>query len=172
MRPELKYGLWAGLAMCGWILVEFALGFHTTNFAAGAYSNWGIEFIFVIMLYRLMRQRLISLQRYWLPVWEAMLYGFFASLTAALVLFVFIIFYKFLLNPTWLDMQLEWKVARLRAEGISEADIREQLRFLRDAYSPIGIALTVPLYAAGGAAFSAIAALWLNWRRKELPEIN
>ena len=172
MRPELKYGLWAALALCDWTLLEFALGFHTTRLAVGQYTNWGIEVIFAVMLYRLLQQRLHSLQRYWLPVWEAMLYGLLASLVAALVFYIFLNLYKFFLNPSWLDLQLEWKVARLRAAGTDEAAIREKLAVLRQAYTPVGLALFVPLYALGGAAFSALLSLWLNWRHKEIPRVG
>ncbi len=172
MRPELIYGLWAALAMSGWSLLEFALGLHTTRLGLGRYTNWGIEVIFAVMLYRLMQQRLHSLQRYWLPVWEAMLYGLLASLTAALGFYVFLSLYKFFLNPSWLDLQLEWKVAQLRAAGTDEAVIREKLALLRQAYSPVGLALFVPVYALGGAAFSACVSLWLNWRHQELPKLD
>ena len=168
MRPELKYGLWAALALCSWTLLEFALGCHTTRLGLGQYTNWGTEAIFAVMLYRLMQQRLASLQRYWLPVWEAMLYGLLASLVAALVFYIFLNFYKFFLNPSWLDLQLEWKVARLRAAGTAEPEIREQLAILRLAYTPVGLAMFVPLYALGGAAFSAVVSLWLNWRHNEI----
>ncbi|MGH6630621.1 MAG: hypothetical protein ACREB3_12885 [Burkholderiales bacterium] len=156
--------------MSGWSLLEFALGLHTTRIGLGRYTNWGIEVIFAVMLYRLMQQRLHSLQRYWLPVWEAMLYGLLASLTAALGFYVFLSLYKFYLNPSWLDLQLEWKVAQLRAAGTDEAVIREKLALLRQAYSPVGLALFVPVYALGGAAFSACVSLWLNWRHQELPK--
>jgi len=167
MKPELKYGLTAGLAMSGWMLVEFGLGLHTTRLAARHYTDWVTDLIPVVMLYLLLKRRVDSRDRYWLPAWEGMLHGLVASFIAALAYYIFLNVYQYFLNPSWVDDQLAWKVAQLRAAGAAETDIRNQITALRNAYGPIGLALYVPAYTVLGGCVSALITLWLNWRHKE-----
>lgn len=167
MRPELKYGIAAGLAMGGWMLVEFWLGLHTTRLDARQYTSWVTDFIPAVMLYLLLKRRVDSPDRYWLPAWEGMLHGLLASFVAALVFYLFLNFYQYFLNPSWVNDQLEWKVAHLRTTGMAEADIRKQIVALRQANGPVGLALYIPAYTLLGGCLSALITLWLNWRHKE-----
>jgi len=167
MKPELKYGIVAGLAMGGWMLLEFWFGFHTTRMDARQFTGWVTDLIPTVMLYLLLKRRLESNDRYWLPAWEGMLHGLFASFVAALVFYVFLNVYQYFVNPSWVDSQLEWKVAHLRAAGATETDIRKQIVALRQANGPIGLALYIPAYTLLGGCVSALITLWLNWRHKE-----
>jgi hypothetical protein len=168
VKPELKYGLLAGLAMSAWLLIEFWFGLHTTRLAARQYTNWVPDVIPVVMLYLLLKRRIISQNRYWLPAWEGMLHGLFASFFAALVYYIFLNYYQYFLNPTWVDNQLDWKVAYLRTAGATETDIRRQIVAMRQAFGPIGLALYIPAYTLLGGCVSALITLWLNWRQKEV----
>ena len=172
MRAELKYGLVAGLLMSAWMLVEHLCGLHTVHLGAAQYTGVVGDIIPIVMLYLLLKHQLTALQRYWLPVWEGMLYGLAASLAAALVFYIFINAYKFFLNPGWVDLQLEWRVAQLRAAGTVEPDIQRKIVSLRYAYGPVGLALTVPVFTLVGAGFAALLTLWLNWRHKETPPVG
>lgn len=167
MRAELKYGLVAGLLMNAWMLIEHVFGVHTVHLSAARYTGIVGDLIPVVMLYLLLKHQIAALQRYWLPLWEGMLYGFAASLAAALVFYIFLNAYKFFINPSWVDLQLEWRVAEMRAAGATEAHIREKLVALRTAFGPVGLALTVPVFVLAGGAVSAFITLWLNWRQKE-----
>jgi hypothetical protein len=172
MRPELKYGIGAGLAMGGWMLVEFWLGLHSTRLDARQYTSWVTDLIPVIMLYYLLKRRIATHRRYWLPAWEGMLHGVLASLFAALVYYIFLNLYQRYVNPAWVDNQLEWKVAHLRAAGVPEAEVRKQITALRQANGPIGLALYIPAYTVLGGCVSALLTLWLNWRQKESVEVG
>lgn len=166
MKPELKYGLIAGGAMSAWMLVEFQLGLHTTRIAFGHYTAWVTDLIPVVMLYFLLKHRFALLQKDWVPAWQGMLYGLLASVTFALVFYIFLNLYQYFVNPAWVDYQLEWKVARLRAAGAAETEIRQQIVALRQAYGPVGLALYVPAYTVLGGCVSVLVTLWLNWGRK------
>ncbi|HVT71689.1 MAG TPA: DUF4199 family protein [Lacunisphaera sp.] len=173
MRRELKYGLLAGLAMIAWTLAEYALGLHNAHFALGRYTGWGTEAILLLMLWRVTQARFAALDRYWMPAWDGMLHGLLAGLAAGLVYYMFLSLYVTLINPEWIDLSLEWQVARMRAAGESELAVRGFVRSFRWMAGPIGLAvLTAGLYAALGAVFSGLVTIWLNLRRKEPPPVD
>ncbi len=168
MRPELKYGLLAGTAMSGWVLVEHGLGLHTRHFGIAQYTGWMTVLILLVTLHLLLRRQITRLNRYWLPVWEGVLYGTLASLVAAMVFYMFLVLYLFVIHPAWPDLYLEWQVARYRAAGLSEQQIGEFARFFRWTVSPTGLAaVTLMLYTVGGMLASSVLTLWVNWRHKE-----
>lgn len=172
MRVELRYGIVAGLLMSGWMLLEHLFGLHTRHLAAAQYTGIVGDLIPAAMLFLLLKHKLAALKRYWLPLWEGMLYGLLASLVAALVFFVFLNLYKFFLNPSWVDLQLDWRVADLRAAGRPEAAIQQTIVRLRSAYSPLGLVLNVLVFSLAGGAVSALITLWLNWRHKEFAQVG
>jgi len=173
VKPELKYGLAAGVAMIAWTLTEFALGIHQTRFALGKFTGWGSEVILLVMLWRLLRLKFATLNRYWLPAWEGMLYGALASFVAGLVFYMFLTVYVNFINPEWPDLYLEWQVAQMRAVGESEPAVRAFVRSVRWMTGPVGLAsLTIGLYTLLGGALAAILSLWLNLRQKEPPPIG
>jgi hypothetical protein len=96
-----------------------------------------------------------------------MLHGLVASFVAALVFYICLNLYHYYVNPSWVDNQLDWKVAHLRAAGVTETDIRKQIVALRQANGPVGMMLYIPAYTVLGACVSAIITLWLNWRHTE-----
>ena len=170
MRPELKYGLVAGLGMSGWTLLEHVLGFHTRRLDLGEITSWGTLVILAASLYFLLRHHLVAGRRYWLPAWESVLYGALASLVAAMVFYIFQGLYHTFLNREWVDLYLEWKVAQKRAAGVGEEEIRAFARSVRWQCSPAGLAvMTLGLHTLFGGLLSAMLSLWLNWRHVEKP---
>jgi len=173
VKPELKYGLLAGAAMIAWTLLEYAAGVHHTRLALGNYTAWGPEVILLLMLWRLLRLKFATLNRYWLPAWEAGWYGATASLVAGLVFYIFLNVYVARINPEWPDLHLEWRVAQMRAGGESEQTIRLFVRNFRWSLGPVGLAVfTVGLFTLLGGTVSAILSLWLNLRHKEPPDVG
>ncbi len=170
MRPELNYGLLAGAAMSGWVLIEYALGLHTRHFGLAQSTGWVTVLILLTILHVFLRRQITRLNRYWLPVWEGVLHGTFMSLVAALVFYVFLALYLFIIHPAWPDHYLEWQVARYREAGLPEKQIGEFARFFRWTVSPAGLAaVTLGLYTVGGLLASSVLTLWVNWRHKEKP---
>ncbi len=168
MRPELKYGLLAGAAMSGWVLLEYGLGLHTRHFGIAQYTGWMTEIILLVALHLLLRRRIARLNRYWLPVWEGVLCGTVMSLVAAIVFYVFLAIYLFIIHPAWPDRYLTWQLARYRDAGLTEERLQEFARFFRWTVSPGGLAtITLLLYTVGGMLVSSVLTLWVNWRHKE-----
>jgi Protein of unknown function (DUF4199) len=143
MNLTVKYGLIAGLGVCGWMLLEHALGFHTTRFTAGEYSGYFSSLIPFGALYALLRKRQQLANDHPLPLGPSVRAGITASLVAALIVYGFMMLYNHLLNPGWIDAALEWKVGQWRAQGTSESDIREQILVFRHLNSPRGLLLSI-----------------------------
>jgi hypothetical protein len=163
-----KYGLIAAAGMSAWMLAEYALGLHTTRFSLGYYTSWGTEIIFVAVLWRLLHGQLYQANRTWLPVWQGLLQGLFASLVAAMGFYVFLSLYLHFLNPEYPDLMLEWQVGQMRAAGKPEDEIRQMARGFRWSMSALGLPVTVfGAYLLIGFIASPLLTLWLNWRRKQ-----
>lgn len=169
----MKYGLLAGTGMSGWMLVEYALGLHTTHIALSQYADWGTEVILLIALWFLLRRRLLEPGCYWLPVWKGVLHGMVASLIAGLVFCTFLNFYLRFINPEWSFHSLSWRVSEMRAAGESEEVIRQTAQSFNWSITPLGLVFyAIGGYAVLGALASSVLTLWLNWRRKEIARVR
>jgi hypothetical protein len=168
MKPEFRWGLYAGGAMSAWVLLEYALGLHTRHLALGEFTHWGTEVILCAALFFLLRHQLAGRGRSWLPVWEGVLRGGGASLVAAVFLYCFTAVYVFMIHPDWPDLVLARNVGLMRAEGVPEPVIREHARAFRWGFTPSGLAVSViGFYSLVGVVASSLLTLWLNWRHKE-----
>lgn len=166
MRPELKYGLFAGFATCLWILAEYALGLHTRRLDLWQYTDAASFLVFAVPMWRMLRLRQAELgPGAALPLWEALLRAMSLSLVAVLVIYVFMVAYTRFINPAWVDTVLDWKVARWRAAQESEESIRQQIAAYRNLHTPAGMAamllLTTPLL---GGILAIFLTVWLNLR--------
>ncbi len=168
MRPELKYGLIAGLSMSLWLLLEFLLGLHGQHIEISAYTNWGTESILIVTLWFFLRHKLTTPYRYWLPVWQGLLFGMLTGLIAGMVTYIYYSFYLQYLNPEWPDLYINWQVAQLRAEPISEEKVLVFARSFRWSVTPLGLVThIIGLNTLLGGLVSCVLTLWLNWRNKE-----
>ncbi len=165
----MKYGLLGGAGVCLWILAEYLLGFHTTRLAIGEYSGYFSSLIPLVALWRLLRLR----QREYGPLFKVargLRSGLFASLLTGALVYCFLVFYNFQINPGWLEQALTWKVAQWRAAHVTEEEIRAQITFYRNANSPTGLlAATLAGQMLLGAFLSAGLSLLFIWRDKTTP---
>ena len=163
MKPEYKYGLITGAVVCLWTLAEFMLGFHTTHSSLGEYSGYFSAVIPLITLTLLLR----SLQATQGPLTlrRGLGAGLLASFIAALLVYSFLLIYNHFIDPGWIDVALDGKVGLLRARGVSEVAIRQEIVSFRRMNGPLGLAVAIlggmPLM---GGSFSVIITLVL--RRK------
>jgi hypothetical protein len=168
MSPETKYGLFAGFGTCVWMLLEYALGLHTRYLDLWQYTDACSTLVLIVSLYLLLRKRRTDLPpgtivSLWRPIGSAVL----ASLVAACIIYVFTTAYSLWINPGWVDAVLNWKVAKWRAAGMAEAEIRQQITAYRWTHGPIGSAVALlvstPLF---GAIIAIFATVWLNLRAR------
>ncbi len=165
MKPELKYGLIAGVGVCLWIMGEFLLGFHTTRLEIGAYSGYFSCIIPLVTLFVMLKGKRDRTPGGHLAYWPAIKSGLHAAFISGAIIYAFMVVYGNFINPGWLDQALDWRVARLRAGGVAETAIREEIKVYRQLNSPVGCLISI---VAGttvmGGIFSAGLALLLRRR--------
>jgi hypothetical protein len=173
MRPEFKFGLGAGLVWWLWMAIELALGFHSTRLQAGEYSSWMLEVIQFGMIVLLLRatHRQLPLGR--LEPWDAALKSLVVSAIFAALVFIGMIACVDFIDPDRLMRMLTWKVAQMRAAGVSEESLRTYIVATRQAYSPLGLArscfVITPLV---GAVMGVLICIALNsrWEKANLAQ--
>ena len=165
MKPELKYGLIIGTGVCLWIVLEHLLGFHGTRAGIGEYSGYFSCIIPLIALHLMLKAKAAAAPDGRLGLAQGVNSGLYASFVAALMVYLALVAYSQLVNPGWLDQVLDWKVARMRAQGLPETDIRQQIVMYRNAHSPAGlIATSLAASTLLGAVLSFGLTLWLRRR--------
>lgn len=166
MKPELKYGLIAGAGVCLWIMGEFLLGFHTTRLEIGAYSGYFSCLVPLVTLFVLLKSKRDQTPDGRLGLWPGIKSGLHAAFISGAIVYAFMVAYNHFINPGWLDLALDWRVAQLRADGIAETAIREEIKVYRQLNSPVGCLISI---VAGttvmGGIFSAGLTLLLRRRR-------
>ncbi|HRG55125.1 MAG TPA: DUF4199 domain-containing protein [Lacunisphaera sp.] len=139
MKPEIKYGLACGAALCAWIALEYLLGFHTTRPDLGAWTGLLSNLIPLVVLFLLLRKKRAALFDGRLSLGAGIGAGLLTSFVAALLVYCFLAGYTTYLNPTWIDQALEHKVALWRAEQVAEVEIQGRIVRYRGAYTPVGL---------------------------------
>ncbi len=167
MKSELKYGLVTGAILSLVLGAGYLLGSHGVRLALGKYGAVGSSVALVAMLVPLLRQKRAAAPDGRLSLVEGTSAGVFASLVAALVVCSLLFAYNRYINPDWLDNALDWRVARMRADGISELEIRREITLYRQTGSPPGLLATTML---GMAVMSVILSLVLTVNLRPRPE--
>lgn len=168
MRPELKYGLISGIGVCGWIMGEYLLGFHTTRLEIGAYSGYFSCLIPLATLFVLLKGKRDQSPDGRLNYWPALKSGLHAAFIAGAIVYGFMVVYNHFINPGWLDLALDWRVAQLRAGGIAETAIREEIKLYRQLNSPIGLLISIVAGTTvmGGIFSAGLTLLLRRWPRR------
>jgi hypothetical protein len=143
VKPELKYGLISGAAVCLWIGLEYLLGLHTTRPQLGTYTGLLSNLIPLTTLFLLLRAKRRRVYDGRLSLGAGIGAGLYASFVAALIVYSFLVVYTHFLNPLWIDQALEVKVAAWRAQSVAETDIQHQITRYRNAYTPVGLLGTI-----------------------------
>ena len=143
MKPELKYGLICGVAVCAWIGVSYALGFHTTRPEIGAHTGYLSNLIPLVTLFLLLRARRARVYDGHLSLGAGIGAGVYASFVAALIVYCGLVAYSQFINPAWIYQVLEVKVAAWRAQQVAETDIQERIKLYVESYTPENLAYSI-----------------------------
>lgn len=142
MKPELKYGLLGGAAVCLWIALEYALGFHTTRPEIGVYTGLLSNFILIGTLFALLQIKRSAIYDGRLSLAVGIRTGLVASFVASLLVYCSLAGYTHFINPMWVDQALEVKVAAWRLQSLAETEIQSRITLYRNAYTPAGLLWT------------------------------
>jgi len=130
MAPGLIFGLFTGIAAAAYVLLEFALGFHTARYDIGQYAD--------------MAQPVIPLLLLLLGIWKAA--GPTPSfgrrvLTGALITFIgaflatgFMVWYLKSLNPQYVDVVIAYERDKLLGTGMPDEIVVQNVNEMRLRY--------------------------------------
>lgn len=135
-RSDVYYGIACGSTMSAWVLIEYALGFHTTSLEIGQYSGF-VSFIFpiVFIFVAIHDRQSASLSK--ISWFDGINTGFRISFFAALFFTIFYIVYVNVINPEWLSATIEWQRKQLILSGASDDDIGKFMDQNRQMNSPL-----------------------------------
>jgi len=152
MSPEFKYGVTAGLGVSLWTFGEYALGWHTTHSVGGELAGYFSNLILLACLVLLFRRKRARAPQGRLSFASALGSGLATSFLAAMIVYGLMVVYGRWIDPDWVDNFLAAQVARMRADQISEIEIRRAITFFRNANSTAGLLATrlLALTVTGG----------------------
>jgi len=122
MNLEFRYGLLCGAGMSMWVLIEFALGFHTTSLEIGQYSGYFSIFIPVVVIYIALQGQQTALNVA-LPIKAGINTGFQIAIFSAAIFTLFMFFYNNYINPEWIDAMVGWQRKNLIMSGATDDEI-------------------------------------------------
>ncbi len=136
---EVTDGLFCGLAMSFWVLIEFFLGFHTTSFEIGLYRGYFSILLPIIFIFVALKEKQ-SQPNGILSINEGINVGFRTVLLSSIIFTVFLYFYNNHINPDWIERMAEWQrknlslvvQAMMRLEDLWNSTAFETLPLLRE----------------------------------------
>lgn len=146
------YGLLCGVLMSAWVLIEYALGFHTTALDIGQYSGFVTMAVPVVVIFIAVRERQLAARRR-ITFIEGINVGFRIALLSAFLFTLFIYFYNQYINPDWIERMVEWKRRQLILGGASNDEIARFLEQNRYVNTSIGQAVMEFISSTGIGVF-------------------
>lgn len=122
-KSEIKFALFAVLALAGWTLLAWRLGWHSDTFEHAQHAGKYGPAVFAICIWLAVRERRQRRQAGVIEFGEAFQTGMIVSAIAAFANGAFIAFYSRVLNPGWLQRAWEWQKAGLIAGGAKESEL-------------------------------------------------
>ncbi|MFA6455889.1 MAG: DUF4199 domain-containing protein [Bacteroidota bacterium] len=122
MSIEYRYGIICGLGLCGWIMLEFAFGFHTTALEIGQYSGYFSFIVPAVVIYTALSEQK-SKSNGTLAVKAGINVGFQIAILSAAIFTIFLFFYTNYINPGWIDAMIEWQRKKIILGGATDDEI-------------------------------------------------
>lgn len=172
MGIELKYGIYLGLAICVWKLVEYTFGFHGEYYEIGKYTDFLPLILLTAALFLGIKERRDENLSGYIDYRQGVRTGFFISLVSTLISVPFIYLYYKVINPGYIDYIIAANETRLLAEGKSPDAVAAAVVMVKNTFRASNVMLQHLLFnLLGGALLSLIIALVLK-REKPPPEVE
>jgi len=161
-RIALRWGIALGVAVCLWTLALHALGWYTTNIAAGLRADQVAIVLPIVFLFLALRERTRVAGRQLLlseALWTGVLTGCFSVPISAGFLWL----YHHVIHPGWMDALVAHERERLTHLGTSPDTIARAL----DAQRASGGDIPQLVGAVVGTTLISViisAVLWGLWR--------
>jgi hypothetical protein len=134
------YGIFSGVGMMAWVLIEYALGFHTTSLDIGEYSGYFSILIPIIFIYTALSDYQTKRNRA-ITFIEGINIGFKITLISALLFALFFYCYNKYINPDWIDLMIDWQRKKLILSGATNDQIEKFVEQNRYVNTAMGMAL-------------------------------
>ncbi len=108
MKPEIKFGFLSGILLICWTLIQYFLGFHTTNLALGHYSSYFLYVILFIFLFLGLREKQIDYKGHF-TLRKGIRSGLFQLIITSTPASFFLFIYSYKINPLWVEMLIVWQ---------------------------------------------------------------
>jgi len=109
IKPEIKFGFLAGIALIVWTLSQFWLGFHTRYFALGEYGTYGTYVILFVSLWISLKEKQGDLHPHF-TVRAGVRTGLIQLSFSGIIASVFMFFYDYNINPLWVENLISWQI--------------------------------------------------------------
>jgi hypothetical protein len=118
VKPEIKFGFLAAASAISLTLLQFGLGFHSTNFAFGYYSGYLLyAFLFVCLILNLREKKQDLKQDFNLR--SGMRSALILLLISAGMSSVFMFIYNYHINPLWVENYVVWQTEQGKILSLS-----------------------------------------------------
>lgn len=122
LKIEHRYGILSGILLSVWVLIEYALGFHTTYVEIGSYSGYFSIIIPLSVIFVALHEQ--QIQSNSLLSWkDGINIGFRISFYSAVILTIFFYYYNTSINPGWIDAMIEWQRKKMIIGGATDDEI-------------------------------------------------
>lgn len=108
MKPEIKFGFLSGILLICWTLIQYLLGFHTTNLALGHYSGYFVYVILFVSLFLSLREKQIDYNGHF-SLRKGIRSGLFQLIITSTPASFFLFIYAYKINPFWVERLIVWQ---------------------------------------------------------------
>lgn len=110
IKPEIKFGVIAGIALITWTVAQYFLGFHTDKFELGYLTTVGnLILVFFAMLLALNEKRSDAGERFSLRL--GLRTGLLMMLICSFIASGFMFIYDYKINPLWVENMIDWQIS-------------------------------------------------------------
>jgi hypothetical protein len=108
LKPEIKFGFLSGILLICWTLIQYFLGFHTTNLALGHYSGYFVYLILFLSLFLGLREKQIDYNGHF-SLRKGIRSGLFQLIITSTPSSFFLFIYSYKINPFWVEKLITWQ---------------------------------------------------------------
>ncbi len=153
MKTEIKYGLYTGIGVCMWTMVEHFLGFKSTTMQIGQFTRVFVILLPIVMIVLGIREKRNIDFRGRLEFVDGVKSGFLISVISGLITALFLVIYGSFINPEYLDLLIMFEKSKMIGQGIPENEIGPKI----DAMRTMNTLPIQPLFMFLGSVFSGLA---------------